>query len=524
MLLAMLKHIGETIESDPMDVLLQEQKQKLKRVKTILVCDVNLDTGDFSLTEEDFDDNRTKEYLPGIVGGSSHNFSPAISIKTQISSKDKDFSSLPPENILTISKIGNFESFSSDPKSPVHEFGAWLSDMESDLKIEVHDRFQKMYLERSANGVQVVKKSAPRYLFFRFTQGKNQYFPGENEDFVRTYMEIKKKSQKSPSSKDNIVDVCCLGCGAPNEGTISLAKCKFYDFFSLDQLSFSLAFSNSGNQGMVCSNCERAIRQGYAIASTKLRFSAYQIRLSQSKKKYIDHMILPVSDNIDYIRSFIKKVDIFRENSYNKKESSLRKKLEDLNHQLNKLERNKQTEIKKKIKDYQKELNDLSSKDVYTATKWLDEEYLELLREAASRNISVFDLYFEEVTAGSSRKKVVYDMLFGDHLRLRQIVSWLDETDDDFDHEVRFNFNKVFTVFGEKMGRKILQGLFSGKKIKSKDLYKGAYDSIWNMFRDDVKSRNDPQSKYNRYWKYEGPRILHFTLNLLQKAKILGEL
>ena len=67
MILSILRNIGlsQLRGKDPIDIVLDAQRQKLRNIKHIFVCSIEFNPDHFKLSVEEFDPDRLKEYLPG---------------------------------------------------------------------------------------------------------------------------------------------------------------------------------------------------------------------------------------------------------------------------------------------------------------------------------------------------------------------------------------------------------------------------------------------------------------------------
>ncbi len=512
MLLSALRNLGLASigEKSELDIILSEQREKFRKEKNILVCNVNLEDGSFAIETIDVDLDKVPLYLPGLVTGGSKNYSPLMKIQHQ-KKKIKDFTILKPEDVINLKKLPDFETFLNEfsDKPIIKSFSQWLEDNADKVVLTVIDIFKRDYLDEKSTNSSVVRKDAPKYMSFKI----NDEFIGEIDEFKALYMWQKNASRKTKKSSLNN-DVACIACGQQKSDLIPLKDCKFFDFFSIDQVYYQMGFQSKPKQAMICSECEKLTREGYNVFNTQLQFLAYKIKVSRKESKQVWHSIIPLTSDISKIRKFIAKLDEYRDNYYKSKKTALKGKIEQFASTLEKASKDKKRELKNRLKKLKSQSTALDEAGILKGSN--DIEVRKLLEYASQNDVGLIDFYYEIVTQAGNKKKVVIDFIYGEKQQIHKIVNWLKETDDDYP-DVKFSFTWLYTIFGEKMAKIIIQSLFTEKKISQKDLFRAAYKHLWNLFKKYVLDKN----RLLLYQVRTGSIMFHYTLTLLDKADLL---
>ncbi|MBN1329959.1 MAG: hypothetical protein JXA54_10845 [Candidatus Heimdallarchaeota archaeon] len=500
------------------DVNLQHQSKVIEKSRTLIECIIDLKLNTFEIDIRDLDLKKISLYLPGLVSDSSNNYSPFLVIKHMKDLKTKNFSDLTPETMINFDKLPKINDFINqiDDNLPF-EFYNWIQNKKTEVAEAVYKLFKNNFLEIDSSGALRVKKDAPKYLLFVFKLDGKVIYPGERESFHKIYLLQKDGlDRKDELLSENLV---CITCGKHENNLLSLQECKFFDWFSMDQIYYQLLFDKNSNQSMICKECKVKLQEGYSNFDTILRLEAYKIKVKKDTYITIEHSILPLVNSLEKIKHFLNIMKNYREEHYKSKQSTLRKNFERLQEELDRVDKKNKKEIQNKIKNLESKIDKLKEQGELIGTK--DLPYNEILKQAAENGISLMDFYYvEEMLTGGNKKKVVKDVIVADKNRIKKIVDWLQKTDSEFNNTIKFEFGHLIDVFGEKMGRNIIQSLFNGKKIDRRSLYRSAYNNLWSLFRDTtITERNDnPSDK----WKViTGKEIFHYTLSLIDLAQII---
>jgi len=517
LLVSILRNIGSATigELGELELLLEEQAIKLRNVKRIINCKVDINSDVFNLETEDFSSEKIAKILPGLRTGSTINYSPFISINIPFGKK-AEISSLEEDSLINFDKITGYDKFGGQlsDKLPV-SFNLWLEKNRRKILVEL-----LKYLKENFSVVQeekeVLNRETPRYLVFSFKDNGTYKFPGEIDSFKELYLILKKVRPSGLQKRED--QLLCLGCGSVKADLIPLKDLKFFDFFSLDQPMFWLGFQKDSYQAMVCEECEKLIRKGYQVFDSILKFEAYKLKISEKEWETTYHSILPLSDNSKRLNQFIQGLTEYRENFYKSEQKSVIQKLEKLVEELEYYSKGANKQLEKRIKKLEKRREFLEKKGMVIASREIP--VVNLLKEAAKRKAGLMDFFYKEESYPGGKKKVVKDIIYGDKQRISQIVKWLEETQEEFKGRVFFGLKILVNIFDEKMGRLIFQSLFTEKKIHERDLFRAAYSKLWKLFRKSLIAK-EKLSNEEKFYIIQGSNTLHFTLSLLQKAKIL---
>ncbi|MCG3255975.1 MAG: hypothetical protein H7646_07885 [Candidatus Heimdallarchaeota archaeon] len=178
----------------------------------------------------------------------------------------------------------------------------------------------------------------------------------------------------------------------------------------------------------------------------------------------------------------------------------------------------KRKTLDKQIKNLEKQRIDTEEKGFIQGSE--DTNYIDILKEAKSRNVGIMDFFYREEMVVGKKKKVIEDVFYGDKQRISMIVEWFEQISEKY-IDTKFDVGKLMHTFGEKTGRQILQSLFTSKSLDENHLYKSAYETLWNNFRKTLVSNEEDKGKY-RYFVREGIKQFHYVFDLLILAKLLG--
>lgn len=515
MLVSSLTKIGKAMigDKDELSILLDEQKKNI-RAKKLLDVVIDLDASEIgSLNLSDYQESMIDEYLPGLSAGASRNYSPFCSIKQQ-KGTNKKFDDFNPSDLVNFDKITLPDDIITDQNSLPFKFNNWLLNNREQLEKRIYDYIKENHLETNKKGEKIISKGAPRFLLFKFRKENEILYPGEIDEFREMYLNLENLSKKGSKKSEALV---CLACGIKKDNIISMDKCKFFNLFSIDQASFQLGFSKS-YQAMICEDCENFFRNGYNIMDTVLKFEAYKERKSSINIKTVHHSIIPLVESSEKIMMFVQKLESFRKNHYETKQTTLRRKIEELSSKLSDISKQQKQSLVKQIKQSKNIMKFNEDRGILVSSQDID--LLNILQCAKESDIAIMDFYFVEKQVSGNKKKFIEDIIYGSKYRIKQIVDWIEEVDNFFNKTIKFEFGFLVSTFGEKLGRKIIQSLFNSRSISKRDFYKLANNILNPRFRKII------TSNYKDVWKERflfnrDIQIFHFTHQLLFIADIL---